>query len=719
MFENIKAKMAALTRAGASDPMVLWQPDGTPSVSSSNAIAAYYGWVYACIRAIAEELAGMKLELHRVTKDGHEEIENHPLLDLLDGVNPSQSGFELRYLTAAHLESVGNAYWYLEGVDENGRGTPKAIHIMPPHKVSVSDNGQWPPIVTDYRLQWKDNTYHAKPEQVIHLKYPNPSDPVRGIGTVQTIATWIDADELAMEFNKKFFAHGARIGGVLEHDGVYNEETITILRRNFERMYASVENAYRTAILPKGTTFTSMSQTQKDMDFSNLMVMMRDRILAGFRVPRTALGITDDVNRANAEATDYVFALRTIRPKMQLIVAQLNEKLVPLYGDDLVLTFDDPVPENKTEKMAELTASLAGQPSMTVNEAREKFFSLPPIQNGDNVMTDFNKVPLGEPVAPQEEEKRHIPPRIRSHIKRTETKKELARTLAERAAQTIKKAAEESRKDIGNLSDDEWEPIHKEYSTRVENAADTLTQAIRENNARQRYQVLTNLDTAIKSYKKLNKQDRAKGVSKSKLLNETEEAEVLTRLVMPFMVDLAEREGDAAALQVGVSNIQVVTPDYQRALERIAGKLGETYTSTTVDLLARKINEGLENGASIQQLAQSVSEVYDYSDDVRAMTVARTEMFRVAGDAQKQAWKESGVVKTVKWYTADDERVCPYCGSMHGKVVAVDKPFVSRGAGVRGTDGTTYENDYLDVEGGALHPNCRCQCRPDKIEIPE
>ncbi len=737
MFEKLKAKMAALSRAGTSDPMVLWQADGTPSVSSVNAMAAYYGWVYACIRAISEEIASMKIHLIRVTKNGKEEIEQHPLLDLLEAVNSTQSGFELRYLTAAHLESVGNAYWYLEGVSDKGAGMPKAIHIMPPQKVAVIDNGAWPARATEYRLQWKDYTYNATPEQVIHIKYPNPSDPVRGIGTVQTIATWIDADELAMEFNKKFFSHGARLGGVLEHDGVYSEETVQILRRNFERMYASVENAYRTAILPKGTKFTGLSQTQKDMDFSNLMIMMRDRILAGFRVPRTALGITDDVNRANAEATDYVFALRTIRPKMQLIVSQLNEHLTPRYGDDLMLTFEDPVPENRTEKMAEMSTALGGQPSMTVNEAREHFFNLPPVQNGDNVMTDMSKVPLGEveddtdnaeeTSEDDNEEKRvrrskstyPIRGRIRAAIERKEAVRASAKRLAERAAEVIVERYKTEQKAVGDLSDDQWEPIHKVYSQRVENAAETLVVEIRNNNARQRATVLANLDQAVKAYKKLNKQDRQKGVSRTRLLSQENEREVLTKLVIPFMVDLAEKEGEAAGLLVGVNNLSVITPDYRKALERIAGKLGETYTDTTVDLLVRKINEGLESGASIDQLAKSVSEVYDYSDNVRATTVARTEMFRVAGDAQKEAWRQSGVVQTVKWYTAADERVCPYCGAMHGRIVSVDSPFIEKGASIRGTDGSSFTNDYLDVQGGALHPNCRCQCRPDKIVIPD
>ena len=63
-------------------------------------------------------------------------------------------------------------------------------------------------------------------------------------------------------------------------------------------------------------------------------------ILAGFRVGKTILGTAEsDTNRATAETADYVFAKRTIKPLMQMIVSYLNEFLVPRYGDDVYLGF--------------------------------------------------------------------------------------------------------------------------------------------------------------------------------------------------------------------------------------------------------------------------------------------------------------------------------------------------------------------------------------------
>ena len=103
-----------------------------------------------------------------------------------------------------------------------------------------------------------------------------------------------------------------------------------------------------TPVLPKGAKLEHTGITHKDMDFSTLTDATRDRILAGFRVSKTILGTAEsDTNRATAETADYVFSKRTIKPKMLLIVSYLNEFLVARYGEDLYLTFIDPVPRTK------------------------------------------------------------------------------------------------------------------------------------------------------------------------------------------------------------------------------------------------------------------------------------------------------------------------------------------------------------------------------------
>jgi hypothetical protein len=74
-------------------------------------------------------------------------------------------------------------------------------------------------------------------------------------------------------------------------------------------------------------------------------------------------------------------------------------------------------------------------------------------------------------------------------------------------------------------------------------------------------------------------------------------------------------------------------------------------------------------------------------------------------------------VADVKWYTAEDEMVCEFCGPMNGKTVAIDEGFFDKNETIEGSDGATMTTDYAAVENPPLHPNCRCYIRPENISV--
>lgn len=695
-----KGFSSSTSNASGGDPFIL--AGGYKKIAKEKAMQVIEGWVYACVRAIAEELANMKFRLYQVKKDGtNEEIFEHELLDLLDGVNPFQSGYELKYLTSAHLEAVGNSYWLLDGV-KSETDKPTAIYMLDPVHVRIA-RAPSPIFIAGYKYTEKAKVTTYQPYEILHLKYPDPSDPIEGVGTIQSLAQWIDSDNYATEFNRRFFLNGAKIGGLLESENALTSVQIEQLRHSFENVYKGWENAYKVAILPKGTKYSEMGTSQKDMDFTNLQTMMRDKILAGFRVPKTVLGITEDVNRANAEATNYVFALRTIKPKMQLIVSYLNEFLVPRYGDDLYLDFVSPVPEDKLLKMQELQAVMAGQPVMSVNEAREEFFGLDGISNGENVMTDFSKIPLGKPKKQLSREttksKEYFRPRKAKYLK---AKKDISENIAKAAAEAIV-----ALKDITQLTHEEYMPIWNKFVTRVTPYERAMAEAIRGVNAKQKEEVLANLSNAVKS----------KAINPDDLYNYDQYVALTVSATTPIMLELMAKEGEAAGELIGIGNMDILTPEVRKALEKAMELMSESYNQTTLDLLKEKLEQGLADGLGMNELSDKVREIYEFSDLNRADTVARTETFRVANTATREAWTQSGVVQSYKWYTASDPDVCEFCDAMDGTVVDSGDSFLDKNDRVVGSDGGTFTAGYDDVENPPLHVNCRCYMRPEMIGI--
>lgn len=719
-FVRKEKEVPGFSNLGNSDPLALFRPGGA-GVSDQQAMRSYTGWTFACARAIGEEIAKLKFKLYKVQKDGdYEEVYDHELLDQLNSPNPYQTSWELKFMLGVHMELAGKGYWLLDGV-EKANDKPRGIYPLIPSGVKIK-LGEFPNLIQEYEYRVNNKTYKYKPEQIINFRYPDPNNMLAGFGVVQGIAQWIDADNYQTEFNRRFFLNGAKVGGYLESDTARSPEMLDYMKKSFEALFKGVDNAYRVAALPKGTTFKEGSASQKDMDFVEGKKDSRDSILAGFRVPRTALGITDDVNRANAEATDYVFAERTIKPKYDLICEFLNTFLVPRYGDDLVLSYDDPVPENRELRIREMQAAVASQAVISTNEAREEYFGLKPVENGDDVLTDFSKVPLGatppEPAADESGKKFKPKMKIGKPYKRKEPLKDATEKAADEIAGAVigvvKEINEQQKaqiKSIVDLSHEEYgEKVWSKFVGRLQPYQKLLTKKIRTYNANQKKEVLANLAEATKSY------PDTKAVDPKKLLDADKWSKAMTVLADPVLTDLFEKEGMAAGKLIGYGGF-TITPEVRNALDHSLELLAASYTETTLAKLKDVLEQAISEGAGLKELEDKVEQIYAFSDSYRAAQVAHTETFRIANDATHESWDQSGVVKTIKWYTASDENVCEFCGPMDGEIIDISDGFFGKGETITGREGGKLDLDYEDVDNPPLHVDCRCFIRPEEISV--
>jgi len=724
-FTKGSEPQSLVDRTGStSDPFALWGEKS--KVNSSRALESYNGLVYACTRAICEEIANMRYVVKKVKRDGSDEVmSEHDVVDALEGFNPGTTGYEAKYKTSAHLELCGNAYWYLEGV-KNELGKPTAIYILNPGRVKqIYAKDSFPKKLLAYEYRDGNRKITFQPYEILHFRYPDPDNDETGVGTVQSIATWIDADNYANEVNRRYFLNGARIGGYLESETTLSPIQTDQLKKSFEDIHSGVNAAYKTAVLPKGVKYTAADSTAKDMDFANLSAVMGSRILAGFRVPKSVLGISEDVNRANAEAGSYIFALRTIKPKMQQIIAQLNEFFVPRYGSDIFLDFEDPVPENTQIRIQQMQASTGNKPIMTQNEAREYYFGLEPLDGGDTIIpanvgmggVDPLKPTIddGAEVKSKNETKKVRQTYVKTRAyKRAEKRSEVSDAFTKATMEALTKTKAEietvQQKSFKELKDEDWEVLWKamvdrngKYQKRLDEAFVTIFE-------NQKTKAIKNLPNAIKGFV-------TKAIDPSKLLNKNAEVNATVDLITPIYEDLYQTEGQAAAKIVGQSVNLLDSEAYRKALKKVIDLLAENYTDTTITQLTSKLDAGLQAGATMNDLTDIVSTTFDGWSDTRAASTAQTETFRIANQATKDAWKETGVVKSIKWYTANDEKVCEFCGPEDGTVISIEDNFYTKGDTLTGADGGTLDINYSDVGAPPLHVNCRCYSRPEEITI--
>lgn len=351
----------------------------------------FTGIIYSCIDAIAQATASTGFELYR--KDA--EVEKHPALDLLRRPNSFQSAVDLMYLISAYIDAQGRAFIYPVPNKSNNAGVvknPVELWALDPSRIKTIAGAGFIQGYTYRNPQGVEIPFGTG--ELICIQRPHPFNQYEGVSTIEMARLTIEADLNAQYFNRAFFANSATPDGALSTTQIVDDDVWKRLKQQWEEQYNGVNNAHKTLLLEGGLTYQPFQPTQRDMEFVKQREFSRDEILAIFKVPKTILAITDDVNRANAETSDYVFASRVVKPRLELIFEKLNRFLLPMFdaSEGLELVYDDPVPDNKELELAEDVQSV--NKWLTINEVRAKR-GYEPIEGGDVLYSQGLSMPIG------------------------------------------------------------------------------------------------------------------------------------------------------------------------------------------------------------------------------------------------------------------------------------------------------------------------------------
>src|SRR5258707_971072 len=194
---------------------------------------------------------------------------------------------------------------------------------------------------------------------VIYNRYPDPLDTYGGTGPIQSVMTEIDSGPFGAEWNRNFFQNSATPGGVIQADSGLDAGDFDRIRDRWLESHRGVNRAHRVAVLEGGLTWVPNSMSVRDMDFANLRTTGRDVIREALGMHKVMTGVTDDVNRANAQTGEEVFASWKIVPRLDRWKDVLNFQYLPLFGSTGVgveFDYSFPMPLNREQDNAELIA---------------------------------------------------------------------------------------------------------------------------------------------------------------------------------------------------------------------------------------------------------------------------------------------------------------------------------------------------------------------------
>jgi HK97 family phage portal protein len=328
------------------------------------------GTVFSIVNLLATSVAAPEWKLYRkppvdgrvkytAGKHGDDmrvEVVRHQALSVWSKPNDFYTRHLFMETCQQHLELTGECWWIVE---RDSRATfPTGLWPVRPDRMTpvpspdkflagyiyTGPSGERVPLNLD---------------EVIQIKYPNPLDPYRGMGPVQSILVDIDAMRYGAEWNRNFFLNSAEPGGIIKVSDELDDPAWDRLLKRWGESHQGVARAHRVAVLEGGAEWQDRAYSMRDMQFSELRNVSRDVIREAWGIHKSMLGNADDVNRANAQTAEEVFGRWKIVPRLDRTRSALNEVFLPMFGstgEGVEFDYVNPTPEDQESENAELTA---------------------------------------------------------------------------------------------------------------------------------------------------------------------------------------------------------------------------------------------------------------------------------------------------------------------------------------------------------------------------
>jgi HK97 family phage portal protein len=288
--------------------------------------------------------------------DQRTEVLQHQALNVWNRPNSFNTGNQFRESGWQHQELTGEQWWV---VTRDARASfPTGLWLVRPDRMEPIPSAE--KFIAGY--VYTGPTGERVPlgvDEVILTKYPNPMDPYRGLGPVQSILVDIDAMRYSAEWNRNFFMNSAVPGGIVTVPNNLSDEEFDQFTTRWRESHQGVSRSHRVAVLEGGAQWQNTQMSLRDMDFSNLREVSRDVLREAWGIHKSMLGNAEDVNRANAETAEEVFGRWKVLPRLNRQRDVLNNTFLPMFGsagEGVEFDYDNPLNGDRESDNAELAA---------------------------------------------------------------------------------------------------------------------------------------------------------------------------------------------------------------------------------------------------------------------------------------------------------------------------------------------------------------------------
>ncbi len=690
---------------------------GTQAAEIQDGYAGYaavyrsYTWVRRAIDVTANNIVSLPV---RVVDANDKPLDNHPVSLLLNRGNDQMTPATIwqHWLTNMYLGGEGP----LEIVDDL-RGNPLWLWPRRPDLVMVRADATPEranyPSVAGYVVMPEQATgsstapIDVPPGNMVFDKFLNPLNTWRGLAPITALRASIIIDVFAQAWAKAFLQRGARPDyALVAPQGITQTEKERILNE-LMFSYSGADNWHKPIVLEEGITdIKTFSFPPADMEWIEQRQFTQNEVGALFGVPDEIMGYGKDTYE-NFQTALTVFWTLTLRPlcehRDQALTHHFTTRRPLLAPGERVATDYTGVGVLQEDKAPKVDMAVKlwsiGVPFNQLDE--QLGLGIGPIEGGE--------FPNGTDPA-------------------------VAQAMAELAAQGAQNGqggAQDSAQGNDQAQNGQeaqqggktarpfplsGTAIHEYYKalqlvhdpgdddTPEEQLLLALEQAAQQEIARELRRVYRDLlPPNAESMSLYELQAYIEQRIGSQALNDALDAAV--RRGADAGVTIAANQLEALGVGFDYTMVHTQAREWARAY---SAELITNVNATTKQAVRESVARWYDNGEHLDALTKDLAPTFGKQ---RARLIAMTETTHSAAQGTLRGYRESGVVKAMVWMTANDEKVCPWCGSLDGQTV-----------GLEGRFSDALPPDLLaklkrPFATPPAHPGCRCRIGAQVIEV--
>jgi len=376
----------------------IMRPPIGENYSDSTATSKYRSWVYVASTFNANNVADAEVKLftnkipkvaqgRTVTKQmlkdirsygikamkDTQEIEDHPILDLLNAPNAEDTAYSFFQKVDLFLELTGDAYILIERAEN---GLPIALFVLFSQYVTIQTDGSNQVINYNYGVAHNGKfQYQYPPEDIIHIKFFDPNSVNYGISPLEASARSFGLIQSMDTYEEALNRNLGIPSGILRYKNQQIKESDRqVIEKKWQQKFASVGRQGKIVVTDQDVEYDVIGVTPRDMQMLDGRKWSREEILACYGV-NPALLLTEDVNRSNMVTASINYFHNTLKPRLKLISQTLTNELIKKNGIDgsdlfVMLSKDAPQDDDLILQKHELLTKAS---AITVNELRHTF----------------------------------------------------------------------------------------------------------------------------------------------------------------------------------------------------------------------------------------------------------------------------------------------------------------------------------------------------------